>query len=149
MVTGSPSHAFTFDSSGTLKEPTAAEVAAADSDSAIIVLNRGKLDDGAPYWAYIAVKPSRYREFIKATEERRRVLLEEYGAFLHYGYGEDVPESVREEMKSSYGFDENYVDNLTKKVKDARAAFFKQQENQRIDDIVTMLKKKRPADGAS
>jgi len=133
---------YQFEKSGTLKEPTEKELAEADSNSAVIVLDRGALEDGTPYWAYVAVKLSRYREFLRVTAARQPMRLQDYGAILKYGLDKEVPDSVKMAMRKEYNFDENYISVLVQDIIKAQAEFLKQQETQRIDDIVSMLKKK-------
>jgi len=137
--------AYKFAKDGTLKDMTAEELAAADADSSVIELNQGILNDGTPYWAYIAVKPSRYKEFKRLIAEQQPILLTEDGNILKFGFDEIVPTSVREEMKQEHGWDDKCLTTLTAEVKAAQGTFLKQQEDMRIADIVSMLKKKNLA----
>jgi len=135
---------YQFEKSGKLKKYTAEELAEADKTSSMLALDQGMLEDGkTPYWAYIAVKPSKFEEFIKITAARQKMNLADYGEILEYGFDAQVPESVQETMKSKYGFDKDYKTKLVDKVKQAQAEFLKSQENQRLGDIVAMLKKKQ------
>jgi len=122
---------------------TPEELAAADKDSAVIVCDYGTSADGRPYWVYLAVKPSMYKQFLKETAAHRPISFEEYGEILKYGYDQEVPLAVKEEMKLKYNFDDQYMAKLTQKVIQAQIVFFKNKETQRIGDIVAMLKKKQ------
>ena len=62
---------YQFDKSGKLIPPSPDELLAADANSSIIVLDRGKLKSGNPYWAYVAVKPSKYAEFMRKAKAAR------------------------------------------------------------------------------
>ena len=132
--------AYQFGKDGTLKDLTAEELAAADADSSVIELNHGTLNDGTPYWAYIAVKPSRYKDFKRLTADHQPIRLTEYGNILKFGFDDLVPTSVREEMKQKHGCEDAFLTTLAADVKAAQATFLKQQEDMRIADIVSMLK---------
>ena len=111
----------------------------ADPNASVIVLATGKLEGGEPYWLYIAVKPSKYKTFMEAREAVR---FADYGDILAYGFEEEVPAGVKEEMERKYDCHDDFMAVVTKEIVAAQAAFLQRQEAQRIDDIVTMLKKK-------
>ena len=135
--------AFRFDPSGKIQSPSREALEAADNGGeSIIVLDQGVLADGTPYWAYIAVNPSKYREFIQLSKAKKPKRLDAYGTILKYGFERDIPEAAKQVMKDEYGFDEHYETKLVGQIKAARLTFLKQQESQRIGDIVNMLKKK-------
>lgn len=131
-----------INAAGKLNVPTQEELSLMDHAVEIITFTDGKLDDGTPYWAYVAVQPSKYAEFIAATKARRRITLNEYGRVVKYGFDAVVPDAVKEEMKRDYGFDDQYLDNMAKKAGEEMTAFNKKKEANRLDDIVAMLKKK-------
>lgn len=133
--------AYVFDSTGVLKRPTAEELTAADEQSVVVVLDRGLLEDGSPYWAYVAVMPSKYAEFMRLASERTPLVLEEFGAIIRHGFEQDVPAAVKEAMKQEVGFDENLLDTILKDVTQAQAEHMKRAEAQRLSDIVQELKK--------
>jgi hypothetical protein len=135
--------AYAFDKSGKLLPPTAAELTAADADSFIVVRDQGVLKSGKPYWVYLAVKPSKYKEFMQAAKAHKTIRHKDYGKILKHGFDKIIPSTVQEEMKQKYGCDENYIDNLAQKLKAARTQFDKKQEDKKIGDIVAMLKKKQ------
>ena len=133
-----------FEPSGKIKPPIREELKAADeAGEAIIVLDRGTIEDGTPYWAYVAVRPSRYEEFMRLGKNRQPKRINDYGAILKYGFDAEVPYDVRQFMEQANGFDDHFEEKLAAKVKTARIEFLKQQESQRISDIVAMLKKKQ------
>lgn len=132
--------AYQFEKDGKLKAPASEALAAADADSFLLVLDKGSIADGTPYWAYIAVKPSKYAEFIRLTQAHQPLRIGDYGTILKYGFEPDVPEAQREEMQREHGFDEQFVPKLLEDVKKAQGEFLKTQENQRLGDIVAMLK---------
>jgi len=134
---------FHLENSGRLKILTDAELAASEGDSVVIVYNRGKLEDGSPYWLYIAVKPSKYREYVEKTSKHEMITFSDYGEIIKYGYEESVPDDIRIEMEREYGCNENYLDTLTKKLRAEQVAFLNKKEDKRITDIVAMLKKKQ------
>jgi len=127
-----------------IKPPPREELeAAAAAGEALIVLDRGQLEDGTPYRACVAVKPSKYREFMQLGKTRQPRRISDYGAILKYGLERGVPDAVRKAMKDEYGFDDDYEAKLAETVKAARIDFLKRQESQRIGDIIAMLKKKQ------
>lgn len=132
------------DKADTPKPMTAAELSATDANSAVIVRDQGILENGRPYWIYIAVKPSMYQKYLRAVAERRMVRFDEYGAILKYGFEMRIPSAIQEEMEQRYQFDEKYMDILAQKVKEAQIAFLKNKENQRLGDLVAMLRKNKP-----
>lgn len=125
---------------------TAEELSEADNGQPIIILNTGTLDDGTPYWAYVAIKPSRYREFMDASEKGKTLSLGNYGEIIQCGMEEKVPDNVKEEMKHLYGCDDNCMDKLTEDIRRARTEFLNQQQNKRIADVLAILKRKKEQD---
>jgi hypothetical protein len=133
---------YQFDAFGNLKTNTLQEIATMESDSdAVIVFDHGSTDDGRPWWAYIAVRPSRYDEYLLARKGHQAILLSDYGTVLKYGFNAEVPLTAKEEMKERYGFDEHFRENLLRDIQQAREAFLKQRDNE-ISDIVKRLKHK-------
>ncbi len=120
---------------------TAEELRAADAHSSVIELDRGRLENGTPYWAYVAVRPSRYKEFKRVTAEHRPFRLRDYGIVLKHGFDEAVPLSIKEEMKRDYGCADSFLVALAADVRKAQAAFVREREHLRIGNIVAMLKK--------
>lgn len=133
---------YQFEESGKLKEMTAEELAKADNGIPMIILTTGSLEDNTPYWAYVEVKPSRYKEFMNSSESGKILALDDYGSVIKYGFEEEVPLHVKEEMARLHGCDEDYMKKLAEKIRKAQTEFLKEQENKRISGIVTMLKNK-------
>jgi hypothetical protein len=135
---------YKFHKSGALKDMTTEELKEADADTSLITFNRGIVaTDGRPYWLYIAVKPSKSREFMEATRAGKTIKFRDFGEILEYGFEKEVPASMKQKMKEKYGCDDNYMEKLNKDVFEAQVLFFRQQEAARIADIVEMLKKKQ------
>jgi hypothetical protein len=130
-----------FDNFGNLVPPSEEQLAAADEETEIIVLDQGVLEDETPYWAYLSIKPSRYAEFIQKTSQQIPIDLEEYGEILNQGYEEEVPYWAIEEMQSQYQFDDNYIDQLTNRLMALQKTFMQQNELKRIYAIVAHMKK--------
>jgi hypothetical protein len=130
---------FAFDSSGAVLPPTPEELAEADKHSAILCLTDGVLEDGRPYYAYVAVKPSLYAEFHKLTNDRQPMIVGNYGEIIMAGYAPSPPPEVVREMNENYGFDDSYKEKLLKHVQDEYREFSAKQEDMRIKDIVSML----------
>jgi len=100
--------------------PSQAEIEAADEALDILVLTQGTLADDAPFWAYVAIPPSRYLAFQEA-ERHGNYDLSEFGRILEYGKGEQQPpESVRKYMEESYGANHNFEQNVQNTVRDVQ-----------------------------
>ena len=142
---------FAFHKSGDVKvatdaerqEPPVAKIRNADEDAGIICFTSGLMEDGRPYWVYLAVKPNKYQEFKKLTDEGKGMTFSDYGTVVAGGFGKEVPASVKQEMKEKYGFEDLSQRDLTKQFYEAQAFFVQQQESEHIADIVEMLKKKQ------
>jgi hypothetical protein len=133
---------FQFENSGKLKRLTDAELAANDADSSFIVYDDGILADGSHFWLYIAVTPSKYREFVDKTKRREMINYSDYGDIIKFGREKVVPAAIKDEMKQQYGFDDNYEAVVIDKFKKAQIEFLTKQETARINNIVAMLKKR-------
>jgi len=134
--------AISFTSTGQVKEPTAEELAKADEDTAILGYVHGTMGDGRPYYAYVAIRPSRYREFHALTASQRALVIGDYGTVLAAGFEPQAPPEVEREMREVYGFDDQYEAKLKQQAIKQQETFFASQEKKRIDDIVAMLKTK-------
>jgi len=136
---------FRFDDAGNVAPPDAEELAKADADSAILVYMTGTVEDGRPYYAYLAVKPSRYCEFMDLNEAKAQITPEEYGTILASGFESSAPPETIVMMRNTYGFDEQYLEKLRQGIVKDYVVFMKNKEDQWIGDIVAMLKKKQTA----
>ena len=114
-----------------------------DRAAQLMVLSRGTLKDGTAYYAYVGVKPSRYADFVRTSKAGATLTLEDYGEVLYFAAGSsEPPRAVREEMQRRYGFDEQYGVKLQARLNAAAVA----EENQRINDVVAMLKRGKAKD---
>jgi hypothetical protein len=132
---------FAFDASGRVKPPTAELLAEADGNIAILAYSHGEMQDGRPYYAYLAVKPSLYEEFSRRSAARETFPLGQYGMILASDFATGPTPEVITYMHDVYGFDEKYERNLEQEIKLQQDAFMK-AEDKRLGDIASMLKKK-------
>jgi hypothetical protein len=132
---------FVFDTSGRVQQPSPEALAQADEDLAILGFVHGAMEDGRPYYAYVAIKPSQFREFHALTTAKKAMVIGEYGTVIAAGFEFEPPPEVVQEMRDVYGFDDQYEAKLKREAIRQQAAFFANQEKARIDDIVAMLKK--------
>jgi hypothetical protein len=137
---------FTFDGSG-LKPPTAEELAKADAESTILVYITGIVEDGRPYYAYIAVKPSLYDQFKAKCDAKAEIIPGKYGAVIATGFESSPPPEVISMMRDTYGFDEHCLDKLREGLISQYKVFLKNNEDACIGDIIAMLKKKQTSGG--
>lgn len=80
-----------------------------DIDETVSVLQLATgLSDGKPFWAYVAMFPTRYKEYYTKVTEGQPVDLTEYGEVLVKGWGEEPPEEIRRQMVDEYGFDDGF-----------------------------------------
>ena len=100
------------------------------------------MEDGRPYYAYIAVRPSMYKEFKEITDAGEGLTLGEYGEVIAAGFEAKPPRAVVKDMRETYGFDEQFTEKLVQKIRQEQTVFMEQQEKKRLDNIVDMLKKK-------
>jgi eukaryotic-like serine/threonine-protein kinase len=143
VLTSAPLTSIKFYKSGKFKHITEEELQKADADSSVIVYDDGTLDDGKPYWLYIAVTPSKYAEFMELTSNGKKIVYSDFGKILEYGWEKKVPASMKQKMKEKYDCDDDFMKKFTKDFKEAQVLFLQHQEAARIADIVEMLKKKR------
>ncbi len=134
---------YSFESSGKLSTPSTEELQKADDSSAIIAYTNGVTEDGRPYYAYMAVKPSRYREFYELTSARKAIVLNDFGNIIEGGFEESPPANIVQRMRNEYGFDENYEKAIKEEVSRQRGKFTAAQEEKRLMDIVAMMKAKK------
>ena len=131
---------YRFDAFGTLQTKTLQEIEEMETDADfVIVLAQGISSDDKPYWAYIAIRPSRYADYMRAAKAHALIVFADYGTILQYGFDKEVPGYVKDKMKRRYGFDENYRENLIRDINQARETFLKKR-NSGINDIVDMMK---------
>jgi hypothetical protein len=133
--------AYKFDKSGKVLPPTAEEIAAGDAaGDYVVVRDQGVMKSGKHYWVYLQVKPSKYKAFMQAVKAKKPIKHKEYGTILKLGFGKEIPDDVKEEMAKKYNCDDDYMKNQKEKLKVARTAFDKKQEDKKLGDIVAMMK---------
>jgi len=81
-----------------------------DVKSSIIQLCCGHTGDHRPFWAYMAIKPSLYQEYIEKSDAGDVVNLEYYGSSLQKGWGSLPPAEIQEQMKKKYNIDHSFED---------------------------------------
>lgn len=87
----------------------------ADLASTIMVLCRGKHKNGAPFWAYMCIKPSMAKAFHDARESGC-FILEDYGTVVKWGEGDVPPPDVQVRMEQEFGINHDYEDQLIQAV---------------------------------
>jgi hypothetical protein len=130
-----------FDASGKVQASTEEELAVADETTVILGYINGTLADGRPYYAYVAITPSKYREFYELTAARQPLTIEDYGSIIMFGYDYAPPPEVVEKMHTDYGFDENYGQKLRQDAEKQQKVFLDKKEADRLKDIVAMMTK--------
>lgn len=94
--------------------PTRKELEDADEEIGILHLCSGQAADGRDFYAYVNMQPSRYLEFIEATERGDAVLLSDYGEVVESGFGAVPPESVQQAMNEKFNADPTFFDELAR-----------------------------------
>lgn len=136
----SASTQYAFNQDGSLERASSEELQQADKDNSIIVYTTGKAQDGTPYYAFLGVLPSKYREFQEKSAARMPMRLRDYGEILASDYEPSAPAHVVAEMKQKYGYDEQFEEKLREEIGRQRTESSKENESKRIMDIVSMLK---------
>lgn len=131
-----------FHPDGTMSPPSADELADADATTVVVALVTGTDPDGRDFYAFVAVRPSRYREFHTLTTAGSRIVLSDFGAVLASGSGGEPTDEVRAEINRRYGYDVALVEKLTGEVEAERRAHGAAAEAARVMDIVQKLKSK-------
>lgn len=131
---------FQFDTSGNIKVPSEQDLQKADKGAVIIAYTHGTTESGRPYYAYIAVKPSKYREFCERSERRNSIRLSDYGKIIVHGFESKPPANVVKHMRDKHGFDDEYEAKLKEAIHSQRKQFSIDQEEKRLIDIVAMMK---------
>lgn len=135
--------AFAFDAAGNFQPPSAEELARLDSIASIIAYSYGFMEDGRPYWAYVAVKPSLYQQFYAQSVARQSMVVGDYGTILAAGFESEPPAHIVQQMQDSYGCDPRYEEKLIAEVRKEQAAALSQNEEKRLMDIVAMMKNQK------
>jgi|GEM_PF-2462035 len=135
--------AYNFDNTGKLKSPSQEQLQEADGGAMIVAYTTGTMQDGRDYYAYVGVKPSKYREFSELSEKRAPLRLNDYGRVLMAGFEQSAPAEVVKAMREQYGFDEHYEQALRVELERQRDKAGEKQEEKRLMDIVAMMKAKK------
>ncbi len=130
-----------FKPDGTLNFLSDEELKQADETNRVLCFSDGTLADGTPYWAYIAVLPSKHATFLELTRTRQPLRLTDFGEMIAAGYEETVPEDIQQEMQEKYKFNGKYLNELNQKLIACQQEFKQKQEDNRLMDIVAMMKK--------
>lgn len=78
----------------------------ADDIARVIVLVYGLLDGSRPFWCYVAVKPSKYKDFIEAQNNGTLNLVEfKMGEVIVSGEGTNPPDAVTLKVAEIYQTD--------------------------------------------
>ncbi len=104
--------------------PTEEELKKADDEVAIVVLTQGETEDNRPFYAYLAIPPSKYLAFKKA-EESGSYALQDYGEVIAFDYAEAPPEELQQEIEATYGVQHDFEEQLLAEIE-------KQQEKSRL-----------------
>ncbi len=72
-----------------------------------IILVYGLLEDGNPFWVFVAVKPSQYQPFILAQKNGTLNLyqFETYGEIIVSGVGKSPPDEITIKVAEMYQTD--------------------------------------------
>lgn len=90
----------------------------ADMLCTLMVLCRGKDENGEPCWAYMAIKPSQARHFAEARA-RGAFDLNDFGTVLESGAGDEPSQEVRNRMRDRFGMRDDFEEQLKRAVAEA------------------------------
>lgn len=93
----------------------------ADDQTRIIVLVYGMLENGNPFWVYVAVKPSKYQAFLAAQKEGTLNLykFEPFGEIIVSGAAKAPPDEVTLKVAEMYQTDPSTLlqpDDINKEI---------------------------------
>ena len=73
----------------------------------IIVLVYGMLENGRPFWVFVAIKPSKYKDFLTAQKEGTLDLRQftPFGEIIISGEGKSPPDDVTIKVAEMYQTD--------------------------------------------
>lgn len=101
--------------------PSQEELQKADNEVSILIITAGEMEDGKPFYAYLSVKPSKYKDFMEA-EKKGNYKLSDFGEILEFGREKEPPENVKKEMEEKYGashtFEEDFIKSLQNYLKE-------------------------------
>jgi hypothetical protein len=82
----------------------------------MIAFTSGTLPDGTPFYAYLAVQPSKYREFYERTAAGLPLVLRDYSTVIRAGLAPQPPEDVVAYMRQEFGYHDTYEAELRKQL---------------------------------
>lgn len=82
----------------------------------MIMLAKGRVFDGTPYWAYVKVPPSKLLQFRMAMENGANNILD-YGFIIAIGYTEHPPEDIQKEMEKDYPIQHSFEEQVVEEAK--------------------------------
>jgi len=129
-----------FNPDGKVKVPSQAELEAIDRHTFIIAYTNGTMADGRPYYAYIAVQPSKYQEFHDMTAAGKPLVMSHYGQVIIADFAVRPPQDIVDYMREEYGFEDNLESGLQQQLTLQRGAFIQQNEVSRLQYIASMMK---------
>jgi len=133
---------FKFKDNGVLEVPSKEELEELDIDTYIISYTDGTMSDGRPFYAYIAVVPSKYQEFHEKTTAQQPIVLNDYGIVITADFAPEPPPEIIDYMRENYLFDESLSDQLQNELATQRAKYIEKKELSRVQDIVEQMKQK-------
>lgn len=83
-----------------------------DRQASILYLLCGTDCDDEDFYAYMAIQPSRYREFLLKQSLNDPFTPTDYGVVIESGLGVLPPKELQEDMKQNYGFDPKYQEEI-------------------------------------
>lgn len=93
----------------------------ADEAVSIMVLVRGTLATDEPFWAYLAVPPSKYLAF-KQAEAAGGYSMSDYGQVIEIGTGAtEPPAEVKARMEKDFNVNHNFEEDVRKKAEELKA----------------------------
>lgn len=101
--------------------PSADDLAKADQEVSIMVLVRGTLATSDPFWAYLAIPPSKYLPF-KQAEAAGGYSMSDFGEVVEMDIGStEPPAEVKQKMERDYNVNHNFESDVRKKAEELQA----------------------------
>lgn len=82
-----------------------------DDTVGILQMVTGRIE-GQAFWAYLAMFPSKYQEYVAKVQNNEPVDLMSYGEVIEQGYGEQPPQEVVDRMAAEYGAEPDFEQTL-------------------------------------
>lgn len=110
-----------MNASNNIPVPTASELQKADQEVSIMVLVRGTLATNDPFWAYLAIPPSKYLSF-KQAEAAGGYAMSDYGQVIEMGTGAtEPPADIKRKMEKDFNVNHNFEADVRKKAEELQA----------------------------